>query len=1822
MNAQPSATPLETTPPAPGSDTAQPPRSGSSSPRQDTHRNPVLVIELLLALVLIAGFALRLRGIYWGEFTYMHPDERFLVWVGTDIQPIGSETLGAPPTASQPGLAWRGQFPDVFADCQDWGGYFDASCSSLNPHNRGHAFYVYGTLPMFLTRYVVEWVYGHSGFTEMTKVGRPLSAAADLLLVLLVYLAGARMFNERVGVLAAAFSALAVLQIQQSHFFTMDTFITLFTMLALYFALRISLENSSNEAPESGPHSNGSNRAGVWQSFFKHPNFWLSIGFGIALGMAVASKLNAVLVAWTLPAAMLVSFLTLPPEERVQKWERWLLRTAGYLALAAFLSFLTFRVFQPYAFSGPGFFGLKPNPMWMANIRELMAQGAGDVDFPPSLQWARRTIFFSGKNLSLYGLGLPLAILAWAGFLWSGWRLLHGEWRRHILLWSWTAFYFGWQSLAFNPTMRYQLPVYPTLALFAAWGVIELYERGRIGSLPRWVRPSAVIIAAAVLLLTLGWAIGFTNIYDRPFTRVEASRWIYQNIPGPINLHIETDDGVYNQIIPYPYDFPARPDNPFQVSITAKRNGTVREIYMPHVADLLGETTPYQLRLTISALPGGESPLESAFIVTTPIPGGHNYILTPNRTISIPAEQELYLTLVQEGFDPSLTLCGTIALKLQTLTGFVEQTLEIPGGCAPASLSLPFSSSSSGFLTQLVMAEVIPPDAGLRNPTTVTVSLAPNNGSGEMYTASLSSLFKPDGQGRGQEYSLLFEQPFTVEEGQTYLFEFTVQPGGGTLTIEGSAIANEGDWDDGLPLRIDAYDGYGGIYRRGLNFNMYTQENTEKLERFLSILDQAEYISISSNRQWGSLPRLPERFPLSTTYYRSLLGCPAARDIFWCYATAEPALAQEGFFQGSLGFELVYVAQSNPSLGPIEINDQFAEEAFHVYDHPKVLIFKKTEKYSPETARAILASVDLDRVVHITPKRAGPFPADLMLPADRLAEQRSGGTWSELFNPEALHNQYQVLGVVSWYLAIWVIGLLVYPALRIAMPGLSDRGYPMSRIAGLLVLSYIVWVAGSLRIPATRLTIGAALLLMAGACALMVYFQRDELRAEWKEKRRYFLVIEGLFLGLFLLFLLVRWGNPDLWHPWKGGEKPMDFAYFNAILKSTSFPPYDPWFAGGYLNYYYYGFIIAGVPVKLLGIVPAFAYNLILPSIFAMTALGAFSIGWNLARGNRWIPGLAAASGMAVLGNLGTLRMIFRGYQMLVDPKFAQEGPGFFARLAATFQGFGRVLSGQTLPYNIGDWYWIPSRVMPPGDNAITEFPMFTFLYADPHAHLFALPVTLLCLAGALAIVLGRARWRSPGAGFLCIALLALAIGALWPTNTWDYPTYLALGIVAIFYTFLRYHPVHPGTFSQSRFLSPLASLPTWSKRLLLAGAPAVLLIVLAQNFYFSYYQWFGQGYSSIQPWKGPLTPLNAYFTHWGLFLFIAITWMIHESVVWMAKTPLSALRKLDRYWEVIYVTLALLLAAVAALAIKLPLPEPIVVGNIPLGRGVVVAVIAIPLAAWAGVLLLRPNLPDAKRVVLFLIGTALIITLVVEMIELRGDINRQNTVFKLYLQAWTLFAVSAAAALAWLLGDILTWPFTSRAAFQTGLIFMTASVALFPLLGGAAKIQDRMTNHAPHTLDGMAFMQYARYNESGYDMDLSQDYRAIRWMQENVQGSPVIVEANSGNLYRWYLRFSIYTGLPSVVGWEWHQQQQRALTPPDWVSRRLWAINEFYTTESVEVAEKFLAQYNVRYIVLGQLEKATYPGPGLEKFDAQRGLLWQEVYRDQETILYEVTAP
>ena len=341
--------------------------------------------------------------------------------------------------------------------------------------------------------------------------------------------------------------------------------------------------------------------------------------------MAAASKLDAAPLAILLPGAFLLRYLTIdrgPMTDqaaspsiirRPLSADYWTF-IVFYLIAGAVASILSFRIFMPYAFHGLGL-----NPAWIDNMKGLVAQSSGNADVPFALQWARRSHLFSFDNLTVWGLGLPLGILAWIGFLVMLWRIIKGE-LQHLLLWGWTAIFFAWQSMAFNPTMRYQLPIYPLLCMVAGWFVIYLWDQAQKVDRRSWklvFRLSSIVVGAAVLVLTLGWAYAFTRIYTRPVTRVAATAWIYQNVPGPINLHITTSNGtIYQQPLPFPSGSFIQATTPDILPFTANASGTLREVYFPHIEALMpsgmqlftATSTPTQPITSNPILPGGWTP--------------------------------------------------------------------------------------------------------------------------------------------------------------------------------------------------------------------------------------------------------------------------------------------------------------------------------------------------------------------------------------------------------------------------------------------------------------------------------------------------------------------------------------------------------------------------------------------------------------------------------------------------------------------------------------------------------------------------------------------------------------------------------------------------------------------------------------------------------------------------------------------------------------------------------------------------------------------------------------------------------------------------------------------------------------------------------------------------------------------------------------------------------------------------------------------------------------------------------------------------------------
>ena len=296
----------------------------------------------LLVILLVAAY-FRFTGLNWDDGHHLHPDERFLTMVENALELPGSV-----------------------------GAYFDTAQSPLNPHNKGHGFFVYGTFPIFLVRYLAEWL-GRNTYDQVHLLGRVVGMLFDLATVVLTYRIGAALYDRRIGLLAAAFLAVTVMHIQQAHFFVVDSYLVTFVALTFWFVVQIARR--------------GRRRDYVWA--------------GLSLGLAMATKLSMLLLAPIVGLGALIWLVrthndrgsaagrrrsgwgVLPGRWRCRPMRRrcgderqpWraalplIQRAVLGLALAGLVRLVVFRVAQPYAFAGPSVFSLQINPLWEDNIR-------------------------------------------------------------------------------------------------------------------------------------------------------------------------------------------------------------------------------------------------------------------------------------------------------------------------------------------------------------------------------------------------------------------------------------------------------------------------------------------------------------------------------------------------------------------------------------------------------------------------------------------------------------------------------------------------------------------------------------------------------------------------------------------------------------------------------------------------------------------------------------------------------------------------------------------------------------------------------------------------------------------------------------------------------------------------------------------------------------------------------------------------------------------------------------------------------------------------------------------------------------------------------------------------------------------------------------------------------------------------------------------------------------------------------------------------------------------------------------------------------------
>ena len=1663
------------------------------------------------------------------------------------------------------------------------GGYFDSACSSYNPYNAGAGTYAYGTFPLFLTRIVSDALLllesndiAGIDFQGETLVWRFFSALFDTGTIVVIFFIGRKMHNNWVGLLAAVLYAAMPLPIQKAHFGTVNAITAFWVALALLWAVYVQ---------DSG-------RMRYYALF------------GIALGLALAGRINVIPLAGVVVLAGMIN--AAPALSAKMSWherEQLIWRNVVGVFLAGITTIITFRIVNPYAFVGPTFFHMIPSMRWLADAQQSSNNVSGVVDIPPNWQWVNRASYLMPlKDMLLWGMGITAGAMAWVGFAWSGVRLARAREfaTRNLLIFVWVLVYFAWIGGLWVMTMRYYLPLYSGLAVLAGWALYETIRQQKdqmervmlaafgavLAIIPAYALYNGIaldttlavagvagvalfviallplprhslILVGVVVGFTVLWGVMFTNIYRNQVTRIQAARWVWENVSGDLSAQIV-----------------GAPDNTPLVNIDF-RNQSGNGARNPE--DLINLATSY--------------------------------------TMGLPYLDEF--TAWADG----------------TITHFHAPHLADPND-DPEPETLYVSISRMVDNTPQLLAE-----------TTLTAN------------------FTRDNHPLGDSYDIVFDEAVPVTAGERYLVkaEIITDDSNDAIVGSGAVMLTEGDWDDrittimtcslpGMTLAddlvpgmasFDDCNGRSSAYSLLQSYDIalsYPEDAPIKRENMLEALAVGDYFAITSNRFYDTETRNPARFPLTTRFYDAL-------------------------FSGELGYELVASFEEGYEFAGLSVGDQHlptydspawlneleADEAFHVYDHPAVFIFRKSDSYDHNQTELILNSVPIRRVTQLSGNsdpsgqivgavywdslEADPAPTALQFYDDMWQTQTEGGTWSQRFASDSLLNRNQALGVIVWWALIVVIGWLAFPLLFVALPRLADRGYNAAKIMGLFILGWVAWVLSSARVPVwNQGGLFVLMLVLALVSGWIVYTRRTEFRTYLREQWRNLLGFEILTLVLFLALIGVRLTNPDLWHHPMGGEKPMDFAYFNAVLRSTIFPAYDPWYAGGFINYYYVGYVIVGVPVLLLKIVPAFAYNLLVPTVFALTGMGAFSVAYNVIgawrnregdrhkqgnrTGNPWVAGIAALMLCVVLGNLDVPRVILvEGFAQLggysrpeglqdylmdqYQAEHAQAATGAdytriveraenaniidnvryewhaFSHLwSSIFKGVPAALSGQPLPIGSNRWYWAPTRIMNEtpgvGGNAINEMPAFTFIYGDLHAHMINMPIMLFVMAFILQEVIAARRDPRRFAGMaLAVALGAASVGMMRAVNTWDYPTFMIFGIVGLGYAWWQ----RWRTLSRDAILHMLIYVGGFITLAIWSVAP--------------YMAWYASIYNSVQLWEFGKTPFWSYFHIYGLFLFLIVSLFAWDTARWLRETHVRSLTG-QGYW---------LLAGAGIIAVILLL------SLIAAAIEYQVALIVMPLIIWLTLLFFRPDQSEAMRFVLVAIGLALALTLGVEVVVVAGDIGRQNTVFKFYIQAWLLLSVAGGAAFAWLFDHSDVWSSRLRWAWYTPVIIMLAIAMMFPIMAIRARMYDRFAAEAtPLTLNGLDYMQYAQHWLLDYaiPIELESDYHIIRWLQENVAGTPVILEGRSAaSEYRYNGRISINTGLPSVLGWNWHQRQQRTLSPlTQIVEQRERNVKFVYETLDIPAAITILRHYEVEYLIVSDMERSIYAGDALAKFD------------------------
>jgi YYY domain-containing protein len=765
-----------------------------------------------------------------------------------------------------------------------------------------------------------------------------------------------------------------------------------------------------------------------------------------------------------------------------------------------------------------------------------------------------------------------------------------------------------------------------------------------------------------------------------------------------------------------------------------------------------------------------------------------------------------------------------------------------------------------------------------------------------------------------------------------------------------------------------------------------------------------------------------------------------------------------------------------------------------------------------------------------------------------------------------------------------VLGIVCLPLTMTVCHNLPDRGWAFSKALGMALLAFAVWLPLMCVqiLPFSRLFILGMLLLIVAGNVVGGWRMRQTLVKIWRSQLLYIVAVELIFLGMVFLLGWLRSYKPDIY----SYEMYMDEGFIAAIMRSPHLPPNDMWYAGASLNYYYYAHFTIVVLAKLLGQSPSIAFNTGICIFYGLTAANLFGVTCNIVG---WARHVRTKSGIEAYDQLERPDTLFSSLLPTAPYGLLSVIMALIlGNLAATQQWWQN--HGNTVAF---DWFG-PSRVIVNIINGkavvdtINEFPAFSFLLSCFHAHVLGLAFTILAIGLAFNLLLepdgkglnifGRG-WQIP----ITLIMTALILGGLFTMNGWDFPTYVGLAIVCIVVQqWLAYH----------------AHLE-WG--LVIDSAVAIVsLVVLSFLLYLPFYLNF------VSPSQGiGLVPaeyrssLHDEVLVYGLFAFVFLSLLLASA----ARRPLFAwkvIRGDDQegirdsvLWQRIGIGVTILIFLLACASLVL------------LKNGVTFVVAT--MVVLVGVLLLFYHVGDRAHAFVLILGcTAFLLIAGCEIFFLRdvfadGTYLRMNTVFKFYFQAWALLSIASGAGLYFILDAFRELRVTElmrvgvvrgmQAFWSICFILLILAGAVYPILAPSARLArvNPLTQALywtrTNSLDGLTYLQTDPANPG--------DYAAIRWLNANVQGDPVIVEG-IGDDYTNVSRISAFTGLPTIMGWIGHEYQWRV----KWLdnqqhaadfNRRGSDIEQIYTNPSNTQVLQLMKHYNAQYLYVGALEMAKY---------------------------------